>query len=290
MRFSSRDALEDILKAPVPVGTPFYLLWRRWRRQSMASAGTLRFKVLVGLMGIPAHAWDVESAERILGSSCAHLVEAPGTLARDDLREFVVAAWCVHPNCIPQEEAMAIPEPELPFFIEPPLYSEFKLLRYRVRISIIEVQDWRTPDRLGDNHDPNWPNAGQHGCSTPWPRRHRFGNGGAAGDAAPDPTLGPRWGSTFQEAPAVVVGDVHCPISSCFPRRFGPPGARAPLSPSLSLSGMTSPIHSTAPRGLEKRSFQEFEFQVASSPHLTPQRPDPMLLLLEEPGPCLDEV
>lgn len=34
--FRSRDLLLDVLHAPAPVGTAFSLVWRRWRRESMA--------------------------------------------------------------------------------------------------------------------------------------------------------------------------------------------------------------------------------------------------------------
>lgn len=142
VRFNNRDDHEDILRVSVPIGTPFFLIWKRWRRQSMASAEGLRYKVLLGLKGMPAHIWGVRSAERMLGSSCAKLVEGPVTAAREDLREFVVVAWCVHPDFIPHEKLIAVPEPELPFFLESPLclrehkviHSELKVLRYLVRI------------------------------------------------------------------------------------------------------------------------------------------------------------
>lgn len=73
VRFYSRDDLEAVVDAPVPVGTPFYLLWRRWRCQSVGSPGQLKYKVVVGLKGMPAHIWGIDAAERILGSSCAKL-------------------------------------------------------------------------------------------------------------------------------------------------------------------------------------------------------------------------
>lgn len=38
VRFNHREDLEDVLSGPVPVGTPFFLLWRRWHHQSLASA------------------------------------------------------------------------------------------------------------------------------------------------------------------------------------------------------------------------------------------------------------
>ena len=94
--------MREVLHAPTPVGTAFSLVRRRWRRESTASAGPLRFKVLIGMTGIPAHLWDISAAERILGSSCAKLEAAASTVAMDDLRQFFVSAWCIHPDLVPQ--------------------------------------------------------------------------------------------------------------------------------------------------------------------------------------------
>ncbi|CAD6266660.1 unnamed protein product [Miscanthus lutarioriparius] len=58
VKFNSRHDLEDVLRGPVPIGTPFFLVWKHWRRQSRASAGALKYKVLVGLSGLPAHVWS----------------------------------------------------------------------------------------------------------------------------------------------------------------------------------------------------------------------------------------
>lgn len=54
MRFNNHDDLEDILRV-LPIGTPFFLIWKRWCCQSMASAEGLWYKVLLGLKGMPAH-------------------------------------------------------------------------------------------------------------------------------------------------------------------------------------------------------------------------------------------
>lgn len=206
VRFYSRNDLEGVLNGPVPIGTPFYPLWRRWRRQSMASAGSLRYKVLIGIKGMSAHIWGLPAAERILGSSCANLVAAPSTVAGEDRREFVVAAWCIHPSLIPGDKLIGIPEPEVPFVVEPPpflraheiIHSDLPMLRYRARIRIIQVQDWTTSsgdegpdDDSDDNNNPDWHFTGGD-RSRPWPRNHRFngeaGGGYADADAAPDPT------------------------------------------------------------------------------------------------------
>ncbi|CAD6246221.1 unnamed protein product [Miscanthus lutarioriparius] len=186
VRFNNADDLEDVLQGPVPMGTPFYLRWCRWRRQSMATSGSLKYKVLIGLKGMPAHIRGIHSTQRILGTSCANLVPAPASAAGEDLREFVVAAWCVHPDFIPHERLIAIPEPEVPFVVEPTLYlrehevihSELPVLQYGVRIRIIEVQDWTAPpsssdDAPGDSDDNNNPYRDfGGGRSGHWPRPH----------------------------------------------------------------------------------------------------------------------
>lgn len=101
VHFNATADLENVLHASVPLGTPFYLVWKRGHRQSMAASGPLWFKVLLGLRGIPAHLCNVDTAERILGSSCANIAEAPQMTTREDLHEFFVAGWCIRPRFIP---------------------------------------------------------------------------------------------------------------------------------------------------------------------------------------------
>lgn len=80
----------------------------------MASAGAFRYRVLVGMKGIPSHARSAEMAQAILGSSSAKVELAnPDALNDpDDERELFVAAWCAHPDLVPDEMIMAVPEPE----------------------------------------------------------------------------------------------------------------------------------------------------------------------------------
>lgn len=63
------------------MGLPFFLVWKRWRRQSMAEAVSMCYKVLLGINGVPAR---IPAAELILGTSCSKLVEAPATAAGDE--------------------------------------------------------------------------------------------------------------------------------------------------------------------------------------------------------------
>jgi hypothetical protein len=114
------------------------------------------------------------------------LVEAPATAAGDDLWEYQVAAWCIHPNFTPLEKVIAVPEPEL-LVAKPPLYirehevmhSELLMLCYLVDIRIIEAQDWNPrpsssssdddPDDSDDSNDPDWFDTAAHHRSGPWP-------------------------------------------------------------------------------------------------------------------------
>jgi len=121
---------------------------------------------------IPLHLWNVAAAQRILGHACAGLEPAQQTATQADMSEYFVTVWCVHPDLIPQEMTVAVPEPEALFVVEPPLYlrrhelidSELLALRYLVRIRIMEGHDWRTPSSTsddmpaGDSNDSNDPN------------------------------------------------------------------------------------------------------------------------------------
>ena len=158
VRFSRREDLEVVLRTPVH-GAPFSLIWRPWRRTSLASAGSFHFRVLVGMRRVPLHARSVAVAQTILGSACARVVLAPPDVApADDDREFFVAAWCLHPRFIPDEKIIFIPEPNVcvageAFYLHADEIVHDKLpgLRYLVRLRIVEYQDWSTPPLSGDD-------------------------------------------------------------------------------------------------------------------------------------------
>nr|TKW16613.1 hypothetical protein SEVIR_5G310500v2 [Setaria viridis] len=77
VEFSMPSIAERILHSHLPPEAQIQLIWRRWHRQSMVSLASLRFRVLIELKGIPAHARNVNTAQTILGTACAELVEAP---------------------------------------------------------------------------------------------------------------------------------------------------------------------------------------------------------------------
>lgn len=77
--------------------------------------------------GIPSHARSAEVAQYLLGSSGVKVVLANPEAVHDpdDERELFVATWCAHPDLIPDEKILAIPEPEeehdggSPLFLRP---------------------------------------------------------------------------------------------------------------------------------------------------------------------------
>ena len=147
--FNDRSAWDLVLHAPFPTGMPFQLRFRPWLRQSMASTDAMLFRVLVDLRGIPAHAWMLSTAERILGVACNSLIPTPETVAKEDLSCYRVVAWCVDPGLIPVEVDLLVPEPDEPYveqglFLRPEemLRSRQPCLRYKVMVRIREVQDW----------------------------------------------------------------------------------------------------------------------------------------------------
>ena len=67
----------------------------------------------------------------------------------DDERELIVAAWCAHPDLMPDEKIMAVLELEEehdggpPLFLRPweIIHDEVLALRYLVRLRLIEFPD-----------------------------------------------------------------------------------------------------------------------------------------------------
>ncbi|XP_066337435.1 uncharacterized protein [Miscanthus floridulus] len=151
VRFTRQEDLELVVSTPHPARAPFTLRWWRWSRLIMGSPGAFRFRVLVGLKGIPSHARSKDTAQTILGSSCTNvdIANLVALVDPDDECELFVAAWCAHPDLIPDEKIMAVPKPEeehdgsSPLYLRPHeiIHDEVPVLRYLVRLRLIEFQD-----------------------------------------------------------------------------------------------------------------------------------------------------
>ncbi|CAL4898611.1 unnamed protein product [Urochloa decumbens] len=201
--FRRRIDADRVLHAEHPANAAFTLTFRRWRREARAVSTPLLFKVLLELRGVPAHLWEVDIAQRIVGASCLIIQAAPETTSRRDMQVFTVAAWAVDPDLVARNVVLVVPEKEPPFvsgnlFLRPEelMHSSKATLRYRVAVKVREVQDWHQQDSSsddegrrggggGDEDDDDFDPGFHPGSrsSRPWPRRHRFRPGGA-GDAA----------------------------------------------------------------------------------------------------------
>jgi len=96
-----------------PIHLPFGRLHvMRWSLfLSSSSASVLPFNVEVELRGIPAHAWELDTAAQLLNNCCLPCGIHP---VSDPQREvFHLAAWCSNPGDIPPTIDLEIPEPEV---------------------------------------------------------------------------------------------------------------------------------------------------------------------------------
>jgi hypothetical protein len=193
-RFSRQEDLDRVLAAQPLPGAPFVVCWRRWRRLIMASAGTFCYKVLVTLKGVPSHARSTEVAQGILGSTCAKPEFANPEALEDpnDERELFVAACYAHPDLVPNEIILVIPEPEeendggSTLYLRPHeiIHHDLLALCYLVQIRLVEFQDWHTPPTSSDegfdgdddyeNNDSNYngfhPGFQSRDSAGSWPR------------------------------------------------------------------------------------------------------------------------
>jgi hypothetical protein len=114
---------DRVLLADLPAGPPFELLFHRWHRQSCALFSSLQYNVLLTIDNVPAHAWSMEMAQTIVGSSCPNFELAPSTEEGSDLSRILVVTWSLHPDLIPNEVGSVIPEPDEPSVVgQPPLF------------------------------------------------------------------------------------------------------------------------------------------------------------------------
>ncbi|OQU83340.1 hypothetical protein SORBI_3005G110412 [Sorghum bicolor] len=107
------------------------LCFRRWSRLKDASAVVLPSLVDVELSGVPAHAWELETAEHLLDEWCWVRELHPDTVNRRDY-SFRLKAWCSQPELIPADMELVIVEPPLLSEEDPP---RKRALKYDIKIA-----------------------------------------------------------------------------------------------------------------------------------------------------------
>jgi hypothetical protein len=190
----------------------FSLIFKRWRRQLHASAEELRYRITVRLHRLPpAHVRNISAASQILGPGCATLVVSSRVNTANCLSSLTLKCWCVHPDRIPLERIIFVPEPEPievrgpPLFLDPLeiIYHSRSTLRYRTLIEILEVEDWHAGPDSSSNDGGSRAGSHQKCFIRPWLKRVRLdgpvkgadgmdddaghGGGAAPSSAAPSP-------------------------------------------------------------------------------------------------------
>jgi hypothetical protein len=102
----------QVLHDPPSPRASFRLIFKWCRRQALASAEKLFYRVIVMVRGLTTHASHLLAARKLLSPACGNPQPTPTTAVGNDLRRFIVVIWCVHLNLIPQEKIVFIPEPD----------------------------------------------------------------------------------------------------------------------------------------------------------------------------------
>lgn len=219
----------DRVLASHPGGYLLPLIWRPWRRTTMAAAAALRFRVVVALARVPLHARNAAVAQTVLGRSCAEVqLSNLRDIPDDDDREFFVSAWCWHPSAVPTEQTIYIPEPHVPY-IPDAEQTMLPGLWYAVRVRLVAYQDFSTPpgspaggdgpgggpEDGGDGEDGHGaaedPSGGPGGDVEDWPTPRRD----SEDDSGDSNFNGYHPGGCLRRSgscdPALLVGRVSCP-------------------------------------------------------------------------------
>ena len=86
-------------------------LVKPWSRLVHATGRSLPYRVELSLHGIPAHAWELATAEQLLCSYCWIQHLHPNTADRSVRSVFWLTAWTVDPELIPPLKDLLILEP-----------------------------------------------------------------------------------------------------------------------------------------------------------------------------------
>ncbi|RLN32820.1 hypothetical protein C2845_PM03G06410 [Panicum miliaceum] len=203
-----------VLNATYPPNTPFRLFFKPWRREAQAVVVEMDYLMRVALDGIPAHLWLLSTAQAALGPACDIVSMAPATVSKEDVSRFIVEARCVHPDLVPRERLVSLPD-------APP---STRLLGYHVRLEILEARDLRTSQ------------AGRLAGSGPPSGGSGAGVGGGAGGRCEHGSLHLSTEPTFSTNPPPERSRVSDPVSGPVLQRIQFPVAYDSLGEWLSVT------------------------------------------------------
>ncbi|OEL24254.1 hypothetical protein BAE44_0014727 [Dichanthelium oligosanthes] len=254
----------------------------RWTRFLRSTAVSLPFALEVNIQGIPAHAWELSTAELLLNEYCWISGIHPDTADRRD--SFRVAAWCSNPSIFPSKMELEIVEPNL---MAGDLQLEKRTLIYSVMVSVVVV-----PDLLPRSSDPPSPPPADDEGRRRHRRQRRQRSSSASPPGAPASAsrgnrtsvharLGPHPAEIAHVAPqdgavvslgallrdgSVLLDGIQDPAASASPEGASPPAiprAAAGPDPEREASVLASPL---ADRAQHASAFSVGSLPQAASP------------------------
>lgn len=141
-----------------PGNGSFRVHCRRWTRQAL-SGTILPSRVDVELQGVPAHAWEVSTAESLLNPFAWVEQIHENTRNREDYSVFRLKAWCLNLEVIPPARDLVIVEPPTMIVESPPVK---RALSYPVQISV----------SISGSQRSEHSSPGDGGSDNPSERRH----------------------------------------------------------------------------------------------------------------------
>ncbi|CAN6336654.1 unnamed protein product [Urochloa humidicola] len=162
---SRREVRDRLLAAnSIPIANTNLNL-RPWTRLVGAQSLTMYAKVKLELVGIPLHAWNLNTVRKLLADYCWVERLEKETADKSNLAQFTLTAWTRDPFAIPASKELRIAEREVPvthpdpemqliFGRVTPYIREKRVLRYRVDFHLRSIADFapRTPP-------PTWPSS-----------------------------------------------------------------------------------------------------------------------------------
>ncbi|CAN6231513.1 unnamed protein product [Urochloa humidicola] len=147
MFMEDEDTIARVTNAgPTPGPGDLQLHCRRWTRQAFAEGVALPVLTNIEFRGVPAHAWEMSSAESLLSPyGWPHLLH-PDTRNREDYSVFRVSAWCLNPREIPMARDLHIVEPPVGDILAPPGKPS---LKYPIAIRVTDIH--QLPDPGSEN-------------------------------------------------------------------------------------------------------------------------------------------
>ncbi|KAM0900768.1 hypothetical protein ACQ4PT_020419 [Festuca glaucescens] len=147
--FDSQAHRDEVYDAVPLDASEFSLRFSPWNRQLQATRRVFRYRVHLEVVGVPATAWNMDTAKTILGSSS--WVERLGTetASRADMGNFQITAWTDDPGLIPRVKELWLAEPlefgdeddDLLLPVEALIPEEVALLQYDDVIHVVRIED-----------------------------------------------------------------------------------------------------------------------------------------------------